>query len=471
MKRWVRRITGAAICLLAAAGAAPFVWMPSDGAMPGLRVNGIAVGGMNREELAALREEKNNRLNELSLTAHHEDVKEVLAFKDIHVHYEKAVDDQILAAGRSGNLMKDWLVRWKSMLAGDSLYVDPVYDEQALIGRVRQMAGVYAKDAESPRPVWNADGSVTLMPGRPYLKIDTARLKEAVAEVLRSGKVGEVAIPVTDENNLNLSEEEGRAVNAVLGKYTTYYGGNPNRAKNIKIAAETISGWVVRPGETFSFNETTGERAPEKGYMDAPVIVNGKAVPGVGGGVCQASSTLFNAAMLAGLTITNRTCHFSPVSYVPIGQDATVSFGTLDFCFRNDLKHPVFIYAEANDWSITTWILGNRGDEPELATVGLVSSEEIPFKEITVMDPAQKEDKKVDAGHPGYHAVIRQSVRWHDGRVYEDTFTSRYDPVDTVITLNKDPKEAKREAAKKQKKTREGDRKKKKQERKSSEAR
>ncbi|MDY6085052.1 MAG: VanW family protein [Dialister sp.] len=448
MKRLTKYIAGAAICVLAVAGAAPFVWMQGNSAMPGLRVNGISVGGMSRDTLAALREESDNRLNTLSLTARYGDVREELAFKDIHVHYEADMEDQILAAGRSGNLVKDWLTRWEAVLTGVALHLHPAYDEQALIGRVRQMARTYGQDAEGSRPVWNADGSVTLTPGRPYLKIDKERLKEAVEAVLRTGEAGEVTIPVTEENNLNLSAEEYKSINAVLGKYTTYYGSNPNRVRNIKIAAGTISGWVVRPGEIFSFNETTGERAPEKGYMDAPVIVNGKAVPGVGGGVCQASSTLFNAAMLAGLTITERTCHFSPVSYVPIGQDATVSFGTLDFCFRNDLKHSIFIYAEADDQSITTWILGNREDGSEAASVGLVSSGMLPFNVVTVIDPSQKEEKIVEEGHPGYHAVIFQSVRWRDGRVREDTFTSWYDPVDTVVTLNKAPKQAKAEKKK-----------------------
>lgn len=440
MKRWGRIIAGLGICAAVMGAAAPFVWMKDDTAMPGLRVNGIAVGGMNKSQLAAMREEKNAVLSGLTLTAHHGDVKEEWAFKDISVRYDETLDDRIMAEGRTGHLAADWLTRWKSLLSGDAIHVDPSYDEQALTGKVRQMAGLYGKDAESPMPVFNADGTVTLKPGRTFLKIDTEKLKEAVANVLRSGEAADVAIPVTEEKNLNLSLAECKEINAVLGKYTTYFGGNPNRSRNIKIAADTMSGWVVRPGETFSFNETTGERAPEKGYLDAPVIVAGKAVPGVGGGVCQASSTLFNAAMLAGLEITNRTEHFSPVSYVPIGQDATVSFGSLDFCFRNHLKHPIYIYAEATDSSISIWILGNEEDEPEIASVARISGEDIPFKEVTVIDPSQKEDKTVEEGHLGYLVTIRQAVRWKDGRTYEDTFTSRYDPVDTVITLKKEPK-------------------------------
>ena len=91
--------------------------------------------------------------------------------------------------------------------------------------------------------------------------------------------------------------------------------------------------------------------------------MDGKLVPDAGGGVCQVSTTLFNAVLLAGLAVTERTCHFAPVAYVPIGQDATVADNYLDFCFVNDLSKPVYLCAVYEPGALTMYVLGNREDE------------------------------------------------------------------------------------------------------------
>ncbi len=197
---------------------------------------------------------------------------------------------------------------------------------------------------------------------------------------------------------------------------------------------------VLEPGAGFSYNNTTGTRSPDHGYLEAPVIIDGKLEPGYGGGVCQTSTTLFNAVMLAGLSVTERTSHFSPVAYVPIGQDATVSFGDLDFCFTNSFQNPIYVYVAYAPGEITCYILGDRTDKPQQSEILLQHSGSIPFKTIEKVDSSQKEEKTIEYGHEGYSAGILQYARWADGRIYQDTFESYYEPVDTVITYNKDPK-------------------------------
>ncbi|MED1793296.1 VanW family protein [Brevibacillus nitrificans] len=134
----------------------------------------------------------------------------------------------------------------------------------------------------------------------------------------------------------------------VIGQYTTYFNsGNRNRSHNIALAAQAINNTVVLPGEIFSFNKVVGKRTKAKGYLQAPVIVRGELSEGIGGGICQVSSTLFNAVDKAGLQIVQRYSHSRHVAYVQPGRDATVSWYGPDFVFQNKYAYPVLIRAKA----------------------------------------------------------------------------------------------------------------------------
>lgn len=132
----------------------------------------------------------------------------------------------------------------------------------------------------------------------------------------------------------------------VLGSYTTFFNPrNHNRSHNIKLSTEAIDHYILMPGEIFSFNKTVGRRSIEKGYRPAKIIVKGEFSEGVGGGICQTSSTLFNSVDQAGLRIIQRVSHSKRVAYVPKNRDATVSWGGPDFKFQNQLNEPVLIVA------------------------------------------------------------------------------------------------------------------------------
>ncbi|MCO7175347.1 VanW family protein [Sporolactobacillus kofuensis] len=139
-----------------------------------------------------------------------------------------------------------------------------------------------------------------------------------------------------------------------IGHYTTFFNsGNKSRAHNIELAAQALDGHVVFPNETFSFNQTVGMRTKKKGYLPARVIVRGEYSEGVGGGICQVSSTLFNAVDRAGLKIIERYAHSRRVAYVPLGRDATVSWYGPDFRFRNNYNQPILIRAHKHGGSIS----------------------------------------------------------------------------------------------------------------------
>ncbi|NRD80356.1 VanW family protein [Bacillus sp. BRMEA1] len=131
-----------------------------------------------------------------------------------------------------------------------------------------------------------------------------------------------------------------------IGSYVTSFNPqNKNRTNNIQLASDAINNSVVFPGEKFSFNKTVGKRTAGKGYLRAPVIQRGEFSEDIGGGICQVSSTLFNAVDNAGLKIVQRFSHSRSVSYIPPGRDATVSWYGPDFEFKNEYNQPILIRA------------------------------------------------------------------------------------------------------------------------------
>ncbi|WP_342043658.1 VanW family protein [Bacillus sp. OTU2372] len=132
-----------------------------------------------------------------------------------------------------------------------------------------------------------------------------------------------------------------------IGRYVTSFNpGNKTRSNNIDLATKAINNYVIFPGETFSFNKVVGKRTASKGYLKAPVIIRGEFSEDIGGGICQVSSTLFNAVDSAGLKILQRFSHTRKVPYIPPGRDATVSWYGPDFVFKNTYKEPVLIRAK-----------------------------------------------------------------------------------------------------------------------------
>lgn len=163
----------------------------------------------------------------------------------------------------------------------------------------------------------------------------------------------------------------------LLSAYTTYFiAGTTGRNTNIKLAASYINGTILLPGEEFSYNNTVGVRSAERGFQYANIFVGQTKVPGLGGGVCQVSSTLFCAALFGAMTITERSPHSMKVDYSYAGYDATVSYGYVDFKFKNDLDVPVKIVMDANmqDGALTATIYAPEGYIKPEVTVNVSQS-------------------------------------------------------------------------------------------------
>ena len=162
-----------------------------------------------------------------------------------------------------------------------------------------------------------------------------------------------------------------------LSEFSTKYAqSNYGRSYNIALAASSFNGKIIFPDSRFSFNDTVGSRSEARGYKNASVLVNGQYEDGIGGGVCQVSSTLFNAALLANLKITERCAHSLPAAYIAKGRDATVYYGAIDFSFVNSLSLPVQLKAEAKNGVLTVSVWGDQSDKTDNMNIWVEKSGE-----------------------------------------------------------------------------------------------
>lgn len=162
----------------------------------------------------------------------------------------------------------------------------------------------------------------------------------------------------TPEPTPEPTQEPTKEPKKVISSFSTkVYDKSKNRVQNLKVAAKAVNGTVIKPGETFSFNKTVGPRTAEKGYKEAPVLVGKEHTKGLGGGVCQVSTTIFNAAKKADLDIVERHTHDIEVVYAKNGTDATVSYGTLDMKFKNTKDYDILIRASANNSTVSVSLI------------------------------------------------------------------------------------------------------------------
>ena len=196
-------------------------------------------------------------------------------------------------------------------------------------------------------------------------QVDSSRLKEEIYDMINSKKIKNITLSVIDLMP-TISTEDVESIKTVLGQFSTSFNNHTSRGSNIHVAGETTSDILLMPGEMFSYNKTTGARTWNNGYKSAPVIIGGKVVNGEGGGVCQVSTTIYNAALLSGLKIDEVHNHTIPSRYAPRGRDASVSYGYTDLKFTNPFSHPIYIKNIVGNGAITSKIYGCGSDREKL---------------------------------------------------------------------------------------------------------
>lgn len=329
----------------------------------GVQAHGTTIAGMSKREahkfFADLAASKLQR--KAAVLSYKERIFQIDP-ADINLHGN--VDEAVEAAysiGRKGTAVENLVSQMWCAIFGQTVTMDASFDEQLLNDKLLQIKTAIDTPPVNGTVTLQADGSIKKTPAVTGLTLDIAPLAEEMAPDFRTFNLTVRKELVPSEQPPFVQNNDLAAIDGILGSYTTsFYPGD--RGDNIGLAASHLQGALVRSGSTLSFNSIVGPRTYDAGYKNAGVIVYGEHAIDVGGGVCQVSSTLYNAILLAGLTPVERTGHFASSAYVPAGRDATVADGLIDFVFRNPLPHPVYLTIANSGSALTIYVLGTKAD-------------------------------------------------------------------------------------------------------------
>lgn len=333
----------------------------SDHIYNGIRIGTIPVGGLSVENAKnKIIANFKDQTTKSKITIRYENKVWTITPQEI----ELTMNAEVLAekaynTGRTGNLINLLQERYSMVNDGYTIPFNYSYNHDKLYEVLTTIATSINHNPQNAALTYQS-GDIHITPERWGWQVD---LPTAIADIDNKLKVG---IPLSSELTVikqtpTLLSQEFANIDSLLAVYTTDFNpNNSNRSKNIEIAANHINKILLHAGEIFSFNQRVGLRLPEYGYKEAPVLVDGKLLLDWGGGVCQVSTTLYNTALLADMNIEERTSHFQPPSYVPLGQDAAVADNLLDFSFKNTSPDNIYITSEVLNNQITVSIFGKK---------------------------------------------------------------------------------------------------------------
>jgi len=286
-------------------------------------------------------------------------------------------------------------------------------------------------------------GRVAVVPARRGRVVAVRPTERSILAAALSPATRTARVVVTSQPaHRTTAQARAMGVTTRISRYETIYGGDPNRIHNVQLVARLIDGKLIAPGATLSFNRATGERTADKGFLEAPVIINGEVTTGLGGGVCQVSTTVFNAAYEAGLNITARTNHALYISHYPQGRDATVDYPGVDLRFVNDTRHWLLLRTFVGSSSLVVDLYGAPlhrrvvSETRPLVETGPPPTRSIPdpryYQGVTLVE---------ESGEPSRSTSVRRRVYTASGRLlYDTTWYSSYRREDRVVRVGTKPK-------------------------------
>ncbi|AXO96784.1 MULTISPECIES: VanW family protein [Bacillus cereus group] len=340
-------------------------------ALPNTTFEGISLDGKNKTDIQTIINQKITELDQKSLTYIFQNDKQTYTWKDLGVNYkEKDIIDKIFKE-QEGNVINRYKMR-KQAENGELKRDYKLTPQLNTTAYESFMKDKYNETLKNPvNAELNIEGTtVNISQSQNGEKIDKGKLTDLTKQAITSG-TSDITLPVTLLKPERSTEDiQKMGIKEVIAEYSTPMAGrNGNQSFNVNKSANTLSGVIVAPDETFSFNGRVGVTDAAHGYKSAAVYSQGKVIQSAGGGVCQVSSTLYSAALRADLGIVSRSNHSMPVNYLPLGQDAAVADYGPDLKFKNNTGNHIYIQAFSNGGSITTRIFGtNTGKNVEVSS-------------------------------------------------------------------------------------------------------
>ncbi|MDR0929367.1 MAG: VanW family protein [Oscillospiraceae bacterium] len=383
-------------------------------------VDGVLIEGLTMNEARqALAKRSQAETLAFSLALAHGDSRFAITSEQVPLTFNtEALLQQAYTIGRSGSLEQ----RYRQI----SSLTEPIhtassytYDHAAVRAITDQIAAglTYAPKDAAVVAFDVANRGFGFSPEQPGQRVDADALYNEVIAALDARRFGEVLSIQSTVVQPALTREVLQQQYGRIASYTTDTTSDSNRNTNIRLAAEALNGRLILPGGTISFNETTGERTPEKGYLKAGAIENGRTVQETGGGVCQVSTTLFNALVRANCEIVTRRPHAWPSSYVPRGEDASVDWPRLDLVMRNASDTTMFIAAWYENRKVTVEVFGlSLGEGVSIELESETTYTKKPTETVYTYNPELSigTTRKLKDAHTGY-SVQTYKIWMQDG--------------------------------------------------------
>ncbi|MEN1937720.1 VanW family protein [Paenibacillus sp. 102] len=328
--------------------------------LPHTTFEGTSLDGKSKKDVQEIIQQKIDESNKKSINYAFQGNTQTYTWKDLGIEYkEKDIVEKIFKE-QKGNIMN----RYKMRKQAENGELKREYKLTPRLNTTAYEAFIKEKYNETLKEPVNAELSVTgttvnISQSQNGEKVDKEKLKELTAKAITAG-TQDIQLPISSINPERSTEDiQNMGITEVIAEYSTpMTGRNGSQSFNVNKSANTLSGAIVAPDETFSFNGRVGVTDAAHGYKSAAVFLQGKVVQSAGGGVCQVSSTLYGAALRADLGVVARSNHSMPVHYLPLGQDAAVADYGPDLKFKNNTGKYIYIQAFSNGSSITTRIFG-----------------------------------------------------------------------------------------------------------------
>jgi vancomycin resistance protein YoaR len=399
--------------------AANAAFLVNDQIYQGVVIDDIPVGGFSqqaaRDKIETI---LRDRLAHKPITLTEEQQSYSIRSEDINLQFDSTeLVKQAYEVGRIGNGFTQLKERYSTINYGHIIPLNLSYDHDKLALLIKTMAQSIDKEANNAT-IAPHGAKLSIIPEVIGKKVAVDQTIAAVESELtmHSSFIMPLIVEILKPN---VFATDLREINSLIASYTTQFSSSDaNRSENILIAASHIDGMLVKPNDIFSFNDSVGSRLEKFGYKEAPVFIDGKLVPDFGGGVCQVSSTLYNAALLADMTIVERNSHFSPPGYVPLGQDATVADNLLDFRFQNTSPTAIYIISEVSGNQLSIYIYGTQNSNSPDIQIMAADKKVIEPTTIVKQDPALEFGKEVveTSGQKGYQVTTYRikSISGHE---------------------------------------------------------
>lgn len=398
-------------------------------------VNSISIGNMTREEA---KDVLNKKYDIKQIYISYSDKLWKINSKDIDLKY--SLDETIneaLSINREDSMIDNIKKTIKANFgAKNNLELKIDYNKEKLIKCVKDISKDINIDMEDAKLDIN-NSKVEVLSGHKGQEVDVNKSVENIISQLKKGnKKEDLAVKVT---NQNVKKEDIQHIDTLLASYSTKFDSSvAGRTTNIKLAASRTSDKLLMPGEIFSYNENTLMRTVSNGYKNAPVIVQGVVQEGVGGGVCQVSSTLYNTVLYSGLEIVELKNHSIPSTYVAKGRDATVTDGGIDFVFKNNLKQPIYLKNYVSGNRVICQIYGSKSDKQNVDILTNIDGvSQAPIKRVDDPTLPKGKEKQLEKARNAYTVSTYRVYKNSNGEVLkkEKVYTSYYPKKQGVIAV------------------------------------